>query len=221
MAETARMATLWNEYLDDFLQGTLLTLLLTVASFTLATVIGATIAAFRISPIAPLRVFGQIYVEIFRNVPLMSLIILVVYALPEVRIVLDYVPAVILSLSLVGGAFVSEALRSGMNSVEVGQIEAARSIGLQFGGVLRDVVMPQAFRSMVQPLVTVLIAVFLSTSLAGVVGVMDLTQTVAYINNKEALGLLTFGIAAAIYASISLLIAWVGGIIERKVRVQR
>lgn len=215
------MATLWNEYLDDFLQGTLLTLLLTVASFTLATVIGATIAAFRISPIAPLRVFGQIYVEIFRNVPLMSLIILVVYALPEVRIVLDYVPAVILSLSLVGGAFVSEALRSGMNSVEVGQIEAARSIGLQFGGVLRDVVMPQAFRSMVQPLVTVLIAVFLSTSLAGVVGVMDLTQTVAYINNKEALGLLTFGIAAAIYASISLLIAWVGGIIERKVRVQR
>lgn len=215
------MATLWNEYLDDFLQGTLLTLLLTVASFTLATVIGATIAAFRISPIAPLRVFGQIYVEIFRNVPLMSLIILVVYALPEVRIVLDYVPAVILSLSLVGGAFVSEALRSGMNSVGIGQIEAARSIGLQFGGVLRDVVMPQAFRSMVQPLVTVLIAVFLSTSLAGVVGVMDLTQTVAYINNKEALGLLTFGIAAAIYASISLLIAWVGGIIERKVRVQR
>lgn len=215
------MTTLWNEYLDDFLQGTLLTLLLTVASFTLATVIGATIAAFRISPIAPLRVFGQIYVEIFRNVPLMSLIILVVYALPEVRIVLDYVPAVILSLSLVGGAFVSEALRSGMNSVGVGQIEAARSIGLQFGGVLRDVVMPQAFRSMVQPLVTVLIAVFLSTSLAGVVGVMDLTQTVAYINNKEALGLLTFGIAAAIYASISLLIAWVGGIIERKVRVQR
>lgn len=215
------MATLWNEYLDDFLQGTLLTLLLTVASFTLATVIGATIAAFRISPIAPLRVFGQIYVEIFRNVPLMSLIILVVYALPEVRIVLDYVPAVMLSLSLVGGAFVSEALRSGMNSVGVGQIEAARSIGLQFGGVLRDVVMPQAFRSMVQPLVTVLIAVFLSTSLAGVVGVMDLTQTVAYINNKEALGLLTFGIAAAIYASISLLIAWVGGIIERKVRVQR
>lgn len=215
------MQTLWNEYLGNFAQGTLLTLLLTVASFTLATVIGVVIAAFRVSPITPLRIFGQIYVEIFRNVPLMSLIILVVYALPEVRIVLDYIPAVILSLSLVGGAFVSEALRSGINSVSVGQIEAARAVGLQFGGVMSEVVLPQAFRSMVQPLVTVLIAVFLSTSLAGVVGVNDLTQTVAYINNREALGLLTFAIAAAIYAAISLLIAWVGGIIERRVRVQR
>lgn len=215
------MGVLWDEYLDDFVSGTLLTLGLTAASFTLAAVIGIVIAAFRISPISPLRLFGLIFVEIFRNIPLMSLIILVVYALPEVGIVLDYVPAVVLALSLVGGAFVAETLRSGINSVEVGQIEAARAIGLGFTGVLREVVMPQAFRSMVQPLVNVLIAIFLSTSLAGVVGVRDLTQTVAYINNKEALGLLTFGVAAAIYATISLLIAWVGGLIERRVRVLR
>ncbi len=215
------MGVLWQNYLDDFVNGTLLTLALTAASFVFAAVVGTLIAAARISPIAPLRVFGQIYVEIFRNVPLMSLIILVVYALPEIRIVLNYVPAVILALSLVGGAFVSEALRSGINSVGVGQIEAARSLGLGFGGVLQNVVLPQAFRSMIQPLVNVLIAIFLSTSLAGVVGVRDLTQTVAYINNKEALGLLTFAIAAAIYAAISLFIAWVGGIIERKVRVLR
>ncbi|MCB1299474.1 MAG: amino acid ABC transporter permease [Microthrixaceae bacterium] len=215
------MGVIWENYLDDFVQGTLLTLGLTAASFVLAAVIGTAIAAFRISPIVPLRTFGLIYVEIFRNVPLMSLIILVVYALPEVSIMLDYVPAVILALSLVGGAFIAEALRSGINSVGVGQIEAARSVGLTFVGVLRLVVLPQAFRSMIQPLITVLIAIFLSTSLAGVVGVRDLTQTVAYINNREALGLLTFAIAAAIYATISLLIAWVGGIVERRVRVKR
>lgn len=215
------MGVIWENYLDDFVQGTLLTLGLTAASFVLAAVIGTAIAAFRISPIVPLRTFGLIYVEIFRNVPLMSLIILVVYALPEVSIMLDYVPAVILALSLVGGAFIAEALRSGINSVGVGQIEAARSVGLTFVGVLRLVVLPQAFRSMIQPLITVLIAIFLSTSLAGVVGVRDLTQTVAYINNREALGLLTFAIAAAIYAAISLLIAWVGGIVERRVRVKR
>lgn len=215
------MGVIWENYLDDFVQGTLLTLGLTAASFVLAAVLGTAIAACRICPIVPLRVLGLIYVEVFRNVPLMSLIILVVYALPEVSIVLDYVPAVILSLSLVGGAFVAEALRSGINSVGVGQIEAARSVGLGFVGVLGLVVLPQAFRSMIQPLVTVLIAIFLSTSLAGVVGVRDLTQTVAYINNREALGLLTFAIAAAIYAAISLLIAWVGGVVERRVRVRR
>lgn len=215
------MGVLWNDYLGAFVDGTLLTLTLAVASFVFATAGGILIAAFRVSPIAPLRVFGLIFVEIFRNVPLMSLIILVVYALPEVSITLDYVPAMILSLSLVGSAFIAEALRSGINSVGVGQIEAARSIGLGFGGVLRQVVLPQAFRSMVQPLVTVFIAIFLSTSLAGVVGIRDLTQTVAYINNREALGLVTFLVAAVIYAVISLLIAWVGGIIERRVRVQR
>lgn len=215
------VGVLWEEYLGVFVDGTVLTLILTAASFVFAAVIGTAVAAFRISPITPLRIFALIYVEIFRNVPLMSLIILIVYALPEVRIVLDYVPAVILALSLVGGAFISEAVRSGINSVGVGQIEAARSIGLRFSGVLREVVLPQAFRSMVQPLVTVLIAIFLSTSLAGVVGVRDLTHTVAYVNNKEALGLLTFGVAAIVYASISLSMAWIGGIVERRVRVRR
>lgn len=211
---------LW-QYRDLFWSGLLTTLELTLVGFALAIVVGTIMAIFRISPIAPLRAVGLVYVEIFRNVPLMSLIIVVVYALPEIGVMFSYTTSVIVAMMLVGGAFLCEALRGGINGVPAGQIEAARSLGFTFGGVVGSVVLPQAFRTMVQPMVTVFIGIFLSSSLAGVVGVMDLTATVSYINNREALGLLTFMVAAVMYLTISLLAGVVGDRLERRMRVLR
>ena len=211
---------LW-QYRDLFFEGLLVTLQLTVLSFLFAMLVGTVMAIFRISPIAPLRAVGLIYVDIFRNVPLLSLIIVVVYALPEIGLMWSYNNSVIISMSLVGGAFICESLRAGNNSVPAGQIEAARSLGLGFTGTVRYVVLPQAFRSMVQPLVTTFIGIFLSSSLAGTVGVMDLTATVTYINNREARGLMTFMVAAIIYLVISLGAGAVGDRLERKLRVLR
>jgi glutamate transport system permease protein len=211
---------LW-QYRDLFFEGLLVTLQLTVLSFLFAMLVGTVMAIFRISPIAPLRAVGLIYVDIFRNVPLLSLIIVVVYALPEIGLMWSYNNSVIISMSLVGGAFICESLRAGINSVPAGQIEAARSLGLGFTGTVRYVVLPQAFRSMVQPLVTTFIGIFLSSSLAGTVGVMDLTATVTYINNREARGLMTFMVAAIIYLVISLGAGAVGDRLERKLRVLR
>ena len=215
------MWSLLNNHLGELGSGLWVSLQLTGVGFGCALVLGVVLATFRISPIAPLRAVGLVYVEIFRNIPLMSLIILLAYALPGIDITLGFKPSIFVALSLVGGSFVCEALRSGINSIDGGQIEAARSIGLNFTGVLREVVFPQAFRAMVQPLVTILISIFLSSSLAGVVGVLDLTQTVNRINNQEALGLIAFIVAAAIYVVISLSVAWVGGFIERRVRIAR
>ena len=211
---------LW-QYRDLFFEGLLATLQLTVLSFLCALRVGSVMAIFRISPIAPLRAVGLNYVDIFRNVPLLSLIIVVVYALPEIGLMWSYNNSVIISMSLVGGAFICESLRAGINSVPAGQIEAARSLGLGFTGTVRYVVLPQAFRSMVQPLVTTFIGIFLSSSLAGTVGVMDLTATVTYINNREARGLMTFMVAAIIYLVISLGAGAVGDRLERKLRVLR
>ena len=211
---------LW-QYRDLFWSGLLTTLELTLLGFILATIVGTIVAIFRISPIAPLRAVGLIYVEIFRNVPLMSLIIVVVYALPEIGVLFSYSTSVIVAMMLVGGSFLCEALRAGINGVPSGQIEAARSLGFTFRGVISNVVLPQAFRTMVQPLVTVFIGIFLSSSLAGVVGVMDLTATVSYINNREALGLLTFMVAAVRYLTISLMAGVVGDRLERRLRVLR
>ncbi len=118
---------LW-QYRDLFFEGLLVTLQLTVLSFLFAMLVGTVMAIFRISPIAPLRAVGLIYVDIFRNVPLLSLIIVVVYALPEIGLMWSYNNSVIISMSLVGGAFICESLRAGINSVPAGQIEAARSL---------------------------------------------------------------------------------------------
>lgn len=220
LKEDKPLMVLW-QYRDLFWQGLLTTLELTVLSFIFAMIVGTIMAIFRISPIKPLRAVGLIYVDIFRNVPLMSLIIVVVYALPEIGLLWSYKTSMIIAMTLVGGSFICEALRGGINSVPSGQIEASRSLGLGFGGTIRFVVLPQAFRSMVQPMVTTFIGIFLSSSLAGVVGVMDLTATVTYINNKEARGLMTFMVAALMYLVISLGAGAVGDRLERRLRVLR
>jgi len=216
-----QLQLLWSTYRDNYVLGLLLTLRLTGTAFVLAMAIGTVVASFRISPIAPLRAVGTVYVEIFRNIPLMSLILLVAYALPNIKITLSYPASIIAAMSLVGGAFVCEALRTGINTVDRGQIEAARSIGLGFLQVLGHVVFPQAFRSMVQPFVSILIGVLLSSSLAYVVGQLDLTATSSYINNKEAMGLLPFIISAIFYCAIALGIAAIGARIEKRARVLR
>lgn len=211
---------LW-EYRGEFLDGVLMTLQLTVAAFLGAVVVGTIIAVFRISPIVPLRAAGTVFVEIFRNVPLMSLLIVVVYALPEIGILMSYEVSVIAAMVCVGAAFLCEAVRGGINAVPAGQIEAARSLGFTFTGVLGRVVLPQAFRSMVQPLVTVFIGILISSSLAGVVGVEDLTRVVSAINLREAQGLLTFMVAAVIYLTIALAAGGVGAWLEKRLRVLR
>jgi glutamate transport system permease protein len=215
------MDVLLTRYLNTFADGLWVTVQFTVVGFVGAMILGVVLATFRISPVPYLRALGMLYVEVFRNVPLVSLLILVVYGLPEIGITIDYLPSVMFAMILVGAAFACEVFRTGINAIPAGQVEAGRAIGLGFFGVLREIVFPQATRSMVQPIVTLFIGILLSSSLAGVVGVMDLTAQVSYINNREALGLVTFLVAAVIYASIALGAGAVGARLEVRFRVLR
>jgi glutamate transport system permease protein len=215
------VGVLLTEYLPYFGEGLWITAQLTAVAFVASVVLGVVLATFRISPIGPLRAAGTAYVEVFRNVPLFSLLILVVYGLPEIGVGLDFIPSVMIAMTAVGSAFACEVLRTGINAVGPGQVEAARSIGLTFAGIVRHVVMPQAMRDMVQPTVSLFISILLSSSLAGIVGVPDLTAQVSYINNREALGLTTFLVAAAMYATLALGAGALGARIEDRVRVRR
>ncbi len=215
------MDILLSKYLGTFGEGMWVTAQFTVAGFLGSMILGVVLATFRISPVAYLRAVGLIFVEIFRNVPLVSLLILVVYGLPEIGITIDYLPSVMIAMILVGASFACEVFRTGINAIPAGQVEAGRAIGLGFFGVLREIVFPQATRAMVQPIVTLFIGILLSSSLAGVVGVMDLTAQVSYINNREALGLVTFLVAAVIYAVIALGAGAIGARLETKLRVLR
>ena len=204
-------------------QALLVTWRMTVVSYLGAMALALIVTVARVSPIAPLRKLGDFYVQVFRNIPGVSLLIICVYALPNLRVVLDYEACVIVTTVLVASAFGSENFMSGINTIGVGQIEAARSIGLSFGQILRHVVIPQALRSAVLPMTSLLIAVMLTTALASQVPLdpPELTGLVSYINTRSVGGILPFFVSAVGYAGTAFLIGIVGNRIDRKVRILR
>lgn len=194
---------------------------LTAAGFTGAVAGGTLLAACRLSPVPPLRWFGQIIVELVRNLPLLTLLVLVVFGLPDVGLVLPLPLAVVLCLALVNAALICEAIRSGVRTVAAGQVEAGRALGLRNTGVLRWVVLPQAARSIVPPLTNTLISTLLGSSLSSAVGVNDLIGVAQQINLREAGGVWLFSVAAVVYVLIALGIGRMGRAVEQSVAVRR
>ncbi len=209
-----------TDHLGDIFAGVLTTLELTVLGFVGALVLGIVLAVCRVSPVAPLRVVGSVYVEFFRNIPLLALLILFVFGLPDIGLTYSLFVCAAASLALSGAAFVCESMRSGINSIAFGQAEAARSIGLTFVQSLRFVILPQALRAMVQPIVNTFIGIALGSSLASAVGVAELTYQTQYLNLKYAAAV-TFLVAGAIYLLIAFAGAMAGGWLERRVAIRR
>lgn len=211
------------DYGPAFGQALFLTWKLTILSFVAGFALGVVVAVARLLPLRPLRFVLTGYVEVFRNIPAVALLIFIVFALPDLEVVIDYEPSVILTLALVCSAFTADYLRTGINTVGVGQVEAARSLGMRPLTVIASIVLPQALRSVVQPLTSLLIALMLSTSLASQVPVpeRELTALVARIANDSAAGIAAFAVAAAMYLASGLLIAWAGAALDRKMRILR
>lgn len=209
------------EYGPAFWQALLLTWKLTAISFAAGFALGTAVAVARLLPLPPLRFVLTVYVEIFRNIPSVALLIFIVFALPDLNFVIDYEPSVILTLTLVCSAFTADYLRTGINTVSGGQVEAALSLGMRPVRVVTAVVLPQALRAVVQPMTSLLIALMLSTSLASQVPLpgRELTALVARIANDSAAGIPAFALAAAMYVASGLLIAWAGAALEKKVRI--
>ncbi len=217
------MAELLSQYGDKYLLALLTTWKLTALAFLAAFVLGIIITVMRISPIKPLRFLGEFYVQIFRNIPGAALLILLVYALPYLKIVLPYFDCVLIATALIPAAFCSEYLMSGINMIDVGQIEAARALGFTFLQTVRLVIVPQALRSSVISLTSLLVATMLTTALASQVPLnpMDLTGIVAHINTHAVGGITAFIISAVLYLLTALIIGFAGNMIDKKVRIRR
>lgn len=217
------LTELFSTYGSNYFTALLTTWRITLVSFALVMVFSVLITVLRVCPFKPLRLFGDFYVQVFRNIPGAVLLLIVVYALPHLKLVLDYEPSVVLCTVLLGSAFGSENFMSGINTIGVGQIEAARSIGLSFTKILRHVVIPQALRSTVLPMTNLFIAVMLTTALGSQVPMapQELTGLVSYINTRESAGVVTFAVSACGYIATALVAGFVGNKIDQKVRVMR
>lgn len=219
----AGASRLLADYGPAFGQALLLTWKLTALSFVAGFALGIVVTVARLLPLRPLRFVLTVYVEVFRNIPSVALLIFIVFALPDLQVVIDYEPSVVLTLALVCSAFTSDYLRTGINTVAGGQVDAARSLGMSPMVIISSIVLPQALRSVVQPMTSLLIALMLSTSLASQVPMpgRELTALVAKIANDSAAGIAAFAAAAAMYLASALLIAWMGATLDRKVRILR
>ena len=217
------ISALLSQYGDRYLQALFTTWKLTAFSFLGAFLIGILVTVLRVSPVKPLRSFGDFYVQIFRNIPGAALLILLVYALPYLKVLFPYDVCVLIATTIIPSAFCSEHLMSGINTIGVGQIEAARALGLTFFQMIRRVIIPQALRSTVLPMTNLMVATMLTTSLASQVPMrpMELTGIVSYINTRSAGGVTAFAISAVLYCATGLVIGFAGALIDRKVRILR
>lgn len=204
--------------------GFLATLSLTAVSGLLSLVLGTVLAAFRVSPIGPLRTFGTLYVEVVRNTPLTLMFFFWVFVAPSFGFVfpeLGFWPAIV-SLTLYTSAFVCESIRSGVNSVGVGQAEAARSVGMNFWQTLLNIVLPQAWRSAIPPLISVLIALAKNTSIAAGFAFTELVAISQRLANRHPSDVIEVIVGVALmYLLITIPLGMLASTIERKVAFAR
>jgi glutamate transport system permease protein len=208
--------------LPEFWAGFRVTLLLLVVSGVLALILGTVIAAMRISPVAALRGFAAFWTEIARNTPLTLIFFFTAFVLPMLGVRLPYILLAFIALTYYTSPFVAEALRSGINGVPIGQAEAARSIGLGFGQTVSLVVLPQAFRMTVPPLINVFIALTKNTSVAGGFFVVELFATTRQLANDNGnIVLPILFTAAALYLVVTVPLGLAAGQLEKRWVVRR
>lgn len=197
------------------------TVVLTLASFAAALVIGTVVAAFRVSPVPTLRVAGAAWVEVLRNIPLTVLMLGFFFGFTKIDIRYGRFTTAIIVLAAYTSAFVAETVRAGINSVARGQAEAARSIGLTFPQSLRLVVLPQAIRTVVAPLGSVFIALIKNSSLASLIAVVELSDVADRISTDTARPIPAFLGAAVAYLLLALPSGAVVSRLERRAAIKR
>ncbi len=207
--------------LDLFLGGMRTTVSLTLLSFGTAFVIGTVVAAFRVSPVPPLRAAGAFYVGTVRNTPLPVLMVGFLFGAGDLGIKYSFFTTAVIVLSAYTGAFIAETIRSGVNTVARGQGEAARSLGLTFPQVLRIVVLPQAIRTVVGPLGSLFIALTKNSSLAALISVDELAGTAEQLITDTAQPIPIFLGVAIAYLSLTLPSGLLVGRLERRVAIKR
>ncbi|MDJ0391783.1 amino acid ABC transporter permease [Rhodococcus sp. G-MC3] len=223
---------LLSKYGDQIVDAFIMTLKLTVLSAIGALIIGTIIAAMRVSPIPVARALATGYVTIFRNTPLTLIILFTSFGLYQTMgvalapedsptfLVDNNFRLAILGLSIYTASFVAESLRSGINTVPVGQAEAGRSLGMTFTQNITIVVLPQAFRAVIGPLGSVLIALTKNTTIASVIGVAEASLLMKTMIENEAAIFTVGGIFALGFVVLTLPTGLLFGYLSKRLAVK-
>jgi His/Glu/Gln/Arg/opine family amino acid ABC transporter permease subunit len=211
-----------TDNLDEWSSGMWVTVRIVVIAFAIAMAVGTLVAALRVAPNRWAQRAGGLYVEAFRNIPLLVLLIILYFGLRDRGVAIGPWLAGTLGLGLYTAAYIGEVLRSGVFSVNRGQIEASLSLGLTDGETMRRIVLPQAFRTVISPLGSLVIAMVKNSAVVGVaVALNDLLKTGRLIQSRTFETFETFAWAGIGYLLITVAITFAIRGLEARYAISR
>jgi polar amino acid transport system permease protein len=197
----------WISWLPSLITGLQTSLAVTGLSLLLGLPLGLAFAFGMLSGSKPIRLLTVLIVELGRGIPLLVVLYVVYFGLPQVGIVLESFPAAVLGIAVNTGAYTSEIFRAGLLSVPRGHIEAAQSLGLNWTDEARFIVLPQAVRAVLPPLISYSVIVFQATSLGYAIALPELLNSAYQIGSVTFQFLSVFALAGLMYAALSIAVS--------------
>lgn len=211
--------SLIEPYAPMFVGGLVVTLEVTGAALLLAFVLGFLISVLKVLPCEPLRVILDLYTSIFRGIPLIVLLFIAYFGMPQLTgYKISMFAASVLTLGLNGSATVSETVRGGIEGVDRGQYDAARALGLPYPSMMWEIIIPQALRSVAPALVNEAITVLKSSSLVATIGLMDMMRAAQSVQALTYRAFEPFVVVAAVYYVIVMALVALSRRMERHLR---
>jgi polar amino acid transport system permease protein len=193
---------------------------LSVLSISLGIVIGVFIGIARVSTRAVIAWPAFIYVTLLRAIPLLVTLMFLYYGLPSAGIQLDAFTVSIIALSVTSGAYVGEIVRAGIQSIDRGQMRAARSLGMSYPKAMRRIILPQAMRRVLPPITNEALTLIKNTSLVSTIALADLLRSGLEIMTWKANTFSPFAGVALFYLAFTLPLIWLNGWLERRYRIR-
>lgn len=208
-----------HEYYGFFIDGTSITLFLSFFGAALGIILGVLLALMKLSRNMLLKAFSSSYIELVRGTPLLVQLYIIYYGLPKLLGV-DFgdITLGIIAISLNSAAYVGEIIRAGLLSIDKGQMEAARSLGMSHKMAMLYIIIPQAFKNILPALGNEVIVLIKESSIVSVVGIHDLMYNADTIRGNTYLPFEPLIIAAAIYFTITFVLSKLLGLLERRMR---
>ncbi|QCR33505.1 amino acid ABC transporter permease [Lysinibacillus sp. SGAir0095] len=201
------------------LQGIGVTLQIVIFATIIGLVLGILLALCKIGTIKPLRWFAEFYTSIFRGTPLVLQLMIIYYAMPQIiGFNIEAMPAAIIAFGLNSAAYISEIIRAGINAVDKGQQEAAKALGIPYSKMMKDIILPQAMKNILPSLMNEFITLNKESAIVTVIGALDIMRRAYVVGGDTFRYLEPLLIAGVIYYVMTLVLTFLGKLIEKRMR---
>jgi len=203
------------------IKGIAVTLEIAVIACILGFILGVLLSLVKLSGIKPLKWLADFYTSVFRGTPLVLQLIIIYMGIPQMfpEIKIDPMPAAILAFSLNSAAYISEIIRGGIMAVDKGQSEAAQALGVSYGSMMKDIILPQALKNIIPALMNEFISLTKESAIVTVIGALDIMRRAYIVGGATFHYIEPLLIAGVIYYIIVLVLSYAGKLVEKRMRI--